>query len=85
MTYPRVLPTEVALELAATEERPLSAEEFAARVAAPWTDFEAEQFDELVAWFRRRYATPAARLAATRHLMAQLPGGRAARSDPTKI
>jgi len=39
---------------------------------APWTDDERADFDALVRWFNRRYPTPAERLAATRHLMAQL-------------
>jgi hypothetical protein len=58
-------------ELEAWENRALSAEEFAARVAAPWTDRELEDFDALVTWFNRRYPTPAERLQATRHLAAQ--------------
>lgn len=58
-------------ELEAWEERRLSPEEFAARVAAPWSEYEREDFDALVAWFNRRYPTPIERLQATRHLMAQ--------------
>jgi len=62
-------------DLEAWENRRLSAEEFEARVRAPWTDYEREQFDELVAWFNRRYPTPAERLAASRHLLAQYERG----------
>jgi hypothetical protein len=57
--------------LEAWENRKLTAEEFEARVNAPWTDHERESFRELVAWFRRRYPTPRERLAATRVLAAQ--------------
>lgn len=57
--------------LEAWENRKLTAEEFEARVNAPWTDHERESFRELVAWFRRRYPTPRERLAATRALAAQ--------------
>lgn len=52
------------------EDRRLTAEEFDARVHAPWTEYEREQFDELVRWFQRRYPTPRDRLAATRRLAA---------------
>jgi hypothetical protein len=65
-------PPELRAELEAWEERALTAEEFAARVAAPWTEHEREDFDALVTWFNRRYPTPADRLRATRRLMAQL-------------
>jgi hypothetical protein len=58
-------------ELEAREERRLSPEEFAARVATPWTEQEREDFAALVAWFNRRYPTPIERLQATRHLMTQ--------------
>ena len=53
------------------EERRLSPEELAARIAAPWTTQEAEDLAQLVAWFHRRYPTVRERLASTRHLMAQ--------------
>lgn len=56
--------------LAAWEDRRLTAEEFDARVHAPWTEHEREQFEELVRWFQRRYPTPRDRLAATRRLAA---------------
>lgn len=63
-------------ELEAWENRRLSPEEFEARVRAPWTDQEREDFDNLVRWFNRRYPTPQQRLAATRRLMAQQQQGR---------
>ena len=75
MTRPGIAPSFTAEqrdELEAWEERRLSPEEFEARVRAPWTDDERADFDALVRWFNRRYPTPAERLAATRHLMAQL-------------
>lgn len=76
MTRPAapVLTAEQRAELEAWEERRLSPEEFEARVRAPWTDEERADFHALVRWFNRRYPTPAERLAATRHLMAQLRG-----------
>lgn len=75
MTRPVHLPAltpEQRAELEAWEDRALSPEEFEARVRAPWTDEECANFDDLVRWFNRRYPTPALRLAATRHLMAQI-------------
>jgi hypothetical protein len=71
MSQVPTLTTEQRAELEAWEERRLSPEEFAARVAAPWTDREREDFAALVAWFHRRYPTPLERLRATRHLAAQ--------------
>lgn len=62
-------------ELEAWENRRLSPEEFEARIRAPWTAQEGADFDDLVRWFNRRYPTPAERLAATRHLMAQIRRG----------
>jgi hypothetical protein len=69
--YASMLTPEQRAELDAWENRRLSPEEFEARVQAPWTDDERQQFDELVAWFNRRYPTPLARLQAARRLMAQ--------------
>ena len=57
--------------LEAWDGRQLSRDEFAARVAAPWTEREREDFAALIAWFQRRYPTPLERLRATRHLAAQ--------------
>ena len=59
-------PPEVVAEMRAFAERRLSAEEFDAYVNAPMGDFEREQIDGLIAWFRRRYPTPAERLAYAR-------------------
>ena len=47
----------------AQEERRLSADEFDARVGAPMTETERADLEGLIAWFCRRYPTPAARLA----------------------
>jgi hypothetical protein len=58
-------------ELDAWEQRALSREEFEARVCAPWTAQEAQDFDSLVAWFNRRYPTAGERLRAQRSLHAQ--------------
>jgi hypothetical protein len=69
---PPTLDAEQRAELEAWENRTLSADEFEARVRAPWTDEERASFDDLVRWFNRRYPTPIERLAATRHLMAQI-------------
>ena len=69
---PPTLTSEQRAELEAWEDRALSPEEFEARVRAPWADQERADFDDLVRWFNRRYPTPAERLAATRHLMAQM-------------
>lgn len=71
MTSIPTLSSEQRAELEAWENRALTAEEFDARVQAPWTEHEREDFAALVAWFQRRYPTPAERLAATRVLAAQ--------------
>ena len=60
-------------ELAAEEERPLDATTFAARIAAPWTDWEREDFDGLVRWFTKRYPTPLDRLRAMRRRVRAMP------------
>jgi len=59
-------------ELAAWENTALGPAEFEARVQAPWTAREQEDFADLVRWFRTRYPTAGARLRAIRHRMAQL-------------
>ena len=69
---PHLTPDQQA-ELAAEEERPLSPAAFEARVQAPWSAQEREDFDALVGWFRRRYPTAGERLAAIRRRMRQLP------------
>lgn len=61
-------------EIVASEERALSPAEFEARVAAPWTAHELEDFEGMVRWFRRRYPTAGERLAAIRNRMLQLRG-----------
>lgn len=71
MTRMPALTSERKAALEAWENRRLSAAEFEARVNAPWTDHEREDFAQLVAWFKRRYPTPAERLKATRVLHAQ--------------
>ena len=46
-------------------EEPLSAEEFASRLAQARAELETPEFDrllELIQWFQRRYPTPLARL-----------------------
>lgn len=58
-------------ELDAWENRALTREEFDARVNAPWTEQERDDFDALLTWFQKRYPTPADRLRATRHLAEQ--------------
>lgn len=47
-------------------ERRLAPDEFRAWVEAPMSDREREETIELIAWFTRRYPTPAARLAYAR-------------------
>ena len=59
-------------EIEAWENTPLSPEDFEARVRAPWTDREREDFEALVRWFRTRYPTAGERLRAIRNRMVQL-------------
>jgi hypothetical protein len=47
-------------------ERSLSAEEARAALAVPLGEAEEEESRSLIRWFRRRYPTPAARLAYAR-------------------
>lgn len=58
-------------ELHAMSERRLSAEEFDAYVRAPMSDDERAEILAQIAWFMRRYPTPAERLAAARRSYAQ--------------
>lgn len=74
-TIPSLSPEQRA-ELEAWENRTLSAEEFAARVLAPWTEREREDFEALCSWFVRRYPEPLDRLRATTHLARQWQLGR---------
>ena len=50
----------------AVAERDLPIDEARAYLNAPITDFDRENFSELVTWFCRRYPTPAERLAYVR-------------------
>jgi hypothetical protein len=52
-------------------ERPLSPEEYLARLAIPISDEERQETLELVRWFRRRYPTPGERLAWARRAYAR--------------
>ena len=67
MTTSRYRPSpEVLARVRALSERQLSAEEVEAALRTPITDQEREEILELVSWFRRRYPTPADRLAYVR-------------------
>ena len=57
---------EVLARLRALAERQLSPEEFRAALAQPLGEAEEEESRSLIRWFRRRYPTPAARLAYVR-------------------
>lgn len=59
-------------EIEAWENTALSLEDFDARVRAPWTEREREDFDDLVRWFRTRYPTAGERMRAIRNRMVQL-------------
>jgi hypothetical protein len=52
--------------VAALAERRLSAQEAQAALAVPLSQAEEEESRSLIRWFRRRYSTPAARLAYAR-------------------
>jgi hypothetical protein len=49
-------------------DRPLSAEEFAARLAIPISEEERRETRQLIEWFQRRYPTPHERLRSARRL-----------------
>jgi len=53
-------------QIRAIAERTLSAEEFLAAMAVPLGEAEEEEARSLIRWFRRRYPTPADRLAYAR-------------------
>jgi hypothetical protein len=72
MTNSRGVSPELRAEIDMWENTPLTAEDFEARVRAPWTEREREDFDALVAWFRRRYPTADLRMQAIRRRMLQL-------------
>jgi hypothetical protein len=76
MTTTPKFTTQQLAELEAGENRRLTAEEFDARVRAPWTDEELSDFRGLIEWFQRRYPTPGEGLQATRLLEAQWRAGR---------
>ena len=56
-------------------ERRLSAEEFDAYVHAPISDSERDEILSSIAWFMKRYPTPAERLAAARRAYQQWARG----------
>jgi hypothetical protein len=64
-------PPEVVAEMRQVAERPLGADEFNALINAPMSEFEREEIESLIAWFMRRYPTPAARLACQQRAYAQ--------------
>ena len=57
---------EVVAKVRALSERQLSAEEVELALRTPVSAWEREEILSLVAWFRRRYATPRDRLAYVR-------------------
>ena len=59
-------PAELRARLAREADRPLDPAEAAAYLAAPVTDAERDEVLSLVRWFRRRYPSPAERLAYAR-------------------
>jgi hypothetical protein len=52
-------------------DRPLELEAYRARAAVPISEQEREEILELIAWFTRRYPTPAARLRYARQAWAR--------------
>ena len=73
---PMIPPSPEALErVRQLAERQLSAEEFDAYVNAPMTEDERREILESVAWFMRRYPTPAERLASAHHAYHQWAQG----------
>jgi hypothetical protein len=65
MTTPK-LSMEQRAAIERDEQRVMSPAEFAARAAMPMSSYERESFDDLVAWFTRRYPTAGERLRAIR-------------------
>ena len=64
---PAITPTrEVLARIRALSERVLSPEEVRAALAVPLSEAEEEEARSLIRWFRRRYPTPAERLAYVR-------------------
>lgn len=72
-------PPEALARIRSLAERQLSPEEFRAALAAPLGEREEEESRSLIRWFRRRYPTPAERLAyarrAYRRWLAAMPPG----------
>lgn len=58
-------------------QRRLGAEEFRAALAVPLASDEADEARSLIRWFRRRYPTPAERLAYARRAYARWTAGAA--------
>ena len=58
--------SDVLARLRVLAERQLSPEDFSAALAQPLSEAEEEDSRSLIRWFRRRYPTPAARLAYVR-------------------
>jgi hypothetical protein len=70
-------PTPEALaRIRALAERELSAEEVKAALAVPLDPAEEEEARSLIRWFRRRYPTPAERLAYVRRAYRRWVAGR---------
>ncbi|MFI5184342.1 MAG: hypothetical protein ACHQNV_08090 [Vicinamibacteria bacterium] len=64
---PRAAPSPEAVgRVRALYDRVLGAEEFSAALAVPLGEAEEEEARSLIRWFRRRYPTPADRLAYAR-------------------
>ena len=77
---PVSFPTPEALaRLRALSERVLSAEEVRAALAVPLGDTEEEETRSLIRWFRRRYPTPAERLAYVRRAYRRWAGAQVRR------
>lgn len=69
MTRRMTSPSPAALaRIRALADQPLSAEEFAARLAVPISEEERTETRQLIQWFQRRYPTPHERLRAARRL-----------------
>lgn len=66
MTRARLASQRTRERLAALAERRLSSAEVRAAMAVPISDSEREENLSLIRWFRRRYPTPADRLAYAR-------------------
>lgn len=82
---PLEAPTAEALaRVRALSERRLSAEEARAALAIPLGPAEEEDARALIRWFRRRYATPAARLAYARRAYERWAAARPALPGDTR-